>query len=235
MLMSTEKRHWRYFGLCLATLALAFFLGDGPMAIAAEDGSAHSGGHGSSHVGGKGKRGGSGQGHSTGSHGSDHSGGHGSSHAGKGQRGGHSGNIDVTRERGQRPVWAQEGLPEAELGRLNAARAPNHVLTRALAEAHGTLAADPQASIHSPPQNLALYWEAMSKPETWTREQAAKFLGTAADKRIPITADTVRALNLILGVSESDPAGMAQAADGVRQQLLADHDLNSGSDGHEEH
>jgi hypothetical protein len=72
----------------------------------------------------------------------------------------------VTRDRGKRPVWAQEGLPEVELGRLNAARAPDHVLTRALGEAHTALAADPQAGVHSPPQNLALYWARNMDPGT---------------------------------------------------------------------
>ena len=228
MLISSQRKIWRSLSLCLTTLALAIFLGDGALAVAADDGSSHSGSHGSSHAG-KGKRGGSGH---------DSGGDHGSSHVkgkGNGNHGGQSGDSTVTRDRGRRPVWAQEGLPDVELGRLNAARAPDHVLTRSLAEAHAALAADPQASVHSPPQNLALYWEAMSGQKGWSREQAAAFLGAAADKRIPITPDTVRALNLILGVSDADPAGMAQAADSVRQQILADHDQGTeagGSGGH---
>jgi hypothetical protein len=232
MLKSSEKLTWRCFSLFLTMLALVLFLGDAPLAVASEDGSSHSGsshsgGHGSSHAG-KGKRGGSG--HDSGDHGSSHVKG-----KGQGKHGGQSGDSTVTRDRGRRPVWAQEGIPEVELGRLNAARAPDHVLTRSLAEAHAALAADPQASVHSPPQNLALYWEAMSGQKGWSREQAAAFLGAAADKRIPITPDTVRALNLILGVSDADPARMAQAADSVRQQILADHDQGTeagGSGGH---
>jgi hypothetical protein len=232
MLKSSEKLTWRCFSLFLTMLALVLFLGDAPLAVASKDGSSHSGsshsgsshsgGHGSSHAG-KGKRGGSG--HDSGDHGSSHVKG-----KGQGKHGGQSGDSTVTRDRGRRPVWAQEGIPEVELGRLNAARAPDHVLTRSLAEAHAALAADPQASVHSPPQNLALYWEAMSGQKGWSREQAAAFLGAAADKRIPITSDTVRALNLILGVSDADPAGMAQAADNVRQQILADHDQGSSGD-----
>jgi len=228
MLTVNRKQIYRFLSLCLTTLALAIFLGDGALAVAAEDGSSHSGGHGSSHAG-KGKRGGSGH---------DSGGDHGSSHVkgkGNGNHGGQSGDSTVTRDRGRRPVWAQEGLPDVELGRLNAARAPDHVLTRSLAEAHAALAADPQASVHSPPQNLALYWEAMSGQKGWSREQAAAFLGAAADKRIPITPDTVRALNLILGVSDADPAGMAQAADSVRQQILADHDQGTEAGGSGDH
>ena len=219
-----ENRFGWWLSLSMTMLALALFLGFGSMAVAAEDGSSHSGGQGSSHAS-KGKGGSSG--HDSG--GDDH----GSSHVkGKGSKGGgKSGSDAVTRDRGRRPVWAQEGLPEVELGRLNAARAPDHVLSRALGEAHTALAADPQAGVHSPPQNLALYWEAMTSQGTWTREQAATFLATAADKRVPITSDTVRALNLILGVTESDPASMAQAADSIRQQILTEHD-EGGSEGH---
>ena len=226
MLIISRNLPCRYLPLCLTMLALTLFLSDGSIAVASEDGTSHSGGHGSSHVS-KGKGGGA----SHDSGGDDH----GSSHVkgkGKGRHGGgKSGSDAVTRDRGKRPVWAQEGLPEVELGRLNAARAPDHVLTRALGEAHTALAADPQAGVHSPPQNLALYWEAMTSQGTWTREQAATFLATAADKRVPITTDTVRALNLILGVTESDPAAMAQAADSIRQQILTEHD-EGGSDGH---
>ena len=226
MLINSRNLSCRCLPLCLTMLALALFLSDGSIAVASEDGSSHSSGQGSSHVS-KGKRGGS----SHDSGGDDH----GSSHVkgkGKGSHGGgKSGSDAVTRDRGRRPVWAQEGLPEVELGRLNAARAPDHVLSRALGEAHTALATDPQAGVHSPPQNLALYWEAMTSQGTWTREQAATFLATAADKRVPITTDTVRALNLILGVTESDPAAMAQAADSIRQQILAEHD-EGGSDGH---
>ena len=225
MLVSSQKKVRRTINFFITTLALALFLGDGVPVFAGEDGGSHSGGHGSSHAG-KGKRGGGG--HSSGDdHGTSHV--KGQSH---GSHGGKAGGSSVTRDSGRRPVWAQEGLPEVELGRLNAARAPDHVLKRALAEAHVALAADPEASIHSPPQNLALYWEAMTSQSSWTREQAAMFLGAAADKRIPITTHTVEALNLILGVSESDPAGMAQAADSVRQELLADHDQGIEGDGH---
>lgn len=225
MMMNSRNFIWRCVPLCLTMLALVIFLVDGSVAVAAEDAGSHSGGQGSSHVS-KGKQGGSG-------HDSGHASGHGSSDVkGKGNHGGgKSGNDAITRDRGQRPVWAREGLPEVELGRLNAARAPDHVLSRALAEAHTAIANDPQAGVHSPPQNLALYWEAMTSQGKWTREQAAAFLGAAADKRVPITTDTVKALNIILGVSESDPASMAEAADSVRQQLLADHDENE-SGGH---
>ncbi|MCC7428892.1 MAG: hypothetical protein IT557_18520 [Alphaproteobacteria bacterium] len=36
--------------------------------------------------------------------------------------------------RGGRPVWAQEGIPEVELGRLSVARSPSHVIDHAFTE-----------------------------------------------------------------------------------------------------
>ena len=226
MLKKQRNAYRAWLSGVLAVLALLLFLGAAPLAIAAEEGGSHSsgGGHGDSHAG-KGQRGGSG-------HASDEE--HGSTHIkgkGRGGQGGHGREEGVTSDRGRRPVWAREGLPEVELGRLNAARAPERVLMKALGEAHSAMEADPQADVHSRPQNLALYWEAMSGQGSWSREDAAAFLGAAADKRIPITTDTVRALNLILGVADDDPAGMALAADSVRQRLLAEHDA-SGAEGH---
>ena len=43
---------------------------------------------------------------------------------------------------GGKPVWAQEGIPEVELGRLSVARSPDHVLDRALAEAQSNISPD---------------------------------------------------------------------------------------------
>jgi len=39
---------------------------------------------------------------------------------------------------GGKPVWAQEGIPETDLGRLSVARSPQHVLDQALQEALDT-------------------------------------------------------------------------------------------------
>jgi hypothetical protein len=118
---------------------------------------------------------------------------------------------------GTRPAWAQEGLPDVELGRLNVARAPTQVIERTLTDiyttkldkdADGTLDADADLSvIDSPLANLGLYKEALSGDRkvdgTWTLLEAASFLGTAADKYIPVSADTVTAINLILGFGDS--------------------------------
>jgi uncharacterized protein YbjT (DUF2867 family) len=107
-----------------------------------------------------------------------------------------------------------------------------HVLNRALAEAHDTLASDPQADVHSPLQNLALYYEALTVPGIWTPQQAAQFLGSASDKRVPITTETVVALNIILGIEGVDPGPLAQQADLVRQAILEAHDSVESDSGH---
>lgn len=112
-----------------------------------------------------------------------------------------------------RPVWAGGAIPEnLELGRLNVARAPEKVIKKALDEAYATnldknvdniLDANADLTvIDSPRANLALYLEAISGTRRvaggWTLDQAAIFLGKAADKNIAISADTVKALDLIL-------------------------------------
>jgi hypothetical protein len=89
-----------------------------------------------------------------------HEGGGGSAGGGKGKHGGevaqgqggpgadsdgrgpkYKAGKDVDGEQGGKPVWAQEGIPEVELGRLNVARSPSNVLDRQLAEALATLKA----------------------------------------------------------------------------------------------
>ncbi len=58
----------------------------------------------------------------------------------KGPRFGGDGSKPEPGTQGGKPVWAQEGIPsDLELGRLNVARAPSHVLDRQLSEALATL------------------------------------------------------------------------------------------------
>jgi hypothetical protein len=229
---------------------------------AAEPG--HSGGHPGDHSGGRGG------GHDA--HGDDHSDDHGSDHAagakGPDNRGGRrgGGNHDAARGggkavedkvlTGRRPVWAREGIPEVELGRLNVSRAPGHVLGRAEGEALATyqqgmralysLDADQAAALlassfgdvaryDSPLQNLALYKDVMTFGDTQLRsldpalvpasqlDLAAIFLGSASDKTVPISEDTVTAVNRILGLVELDAdakAVLAGKAESVRQAIL---------------
>ena len=222
-----------------------------------EDGSEH----GSS---GKG-RGGSGGDHADGEDhtAEDHDHTDGSDHGGKGGSAGHAGrgggeqdfNADDTRQ-GGRPAWAQEGIPEVELGRLNVSRAPTHVLDQALGEALSSWNGDtadwysmtaPEAAayllahpdlvrIDSPLQNLALYKEVVTDGTTElsgvtpaSREDlAAIFLGAASDKTMPVTDDTVVALNAILGLPAMTEAQVDQVqagAEAVREAIYTVHEM----------
>jgi len=232
--------------------------------FAAESGSSHTGGHGgSSHTGGH--SGGHDSGHEEGEHeeGSGHTGGP----KRYGSYIGHGPDNDVGRDIGRSvedrifhsggpPVWAREGIPEVELGRLNVGRAPGFVLARAedkaLEEFNQNMAAlynltaeqaaallhtnyDESERIHSPVQNLALYKDVMIFGKTQLPgvnpasiyDLAAIFLGSASDKNIPITNDTIIAINRILGLvemSESDITTLATKAEAVRVSILAGHD-----------
>ncbi len=202
--------------------------------------------------------------HSDHEEGEDHGGGHGgrggrhgsdSGGEGGGGYGGYRGGDNVEGSlRGGRPPWAQEGIPEVELGRLNVARAPRHVLDRAgsealatwqaaMAELYGMSAEDAAALLaanyrdvvryDSPLQNLALYRDLMTFGGTELAvtpasqlDLAAILLGSASDKNIPVSEDTVIALHIILGLdplSDTERAILAAKAEAVRQGILTGH------------
>jgi hypothetical protein len=235
-----------------------------PDAVAAEAG------HGGGHSGGKGAGHGGAHEGAGGDHGDEHGDGHTPGPKGQGQGAGRGGRQHETARgggkavedkvlSGRRPVWAREGIPEVELGRLNVARAPGQVLARAEGEALATyrqpmrviysLSAAEAAALlasnyrdvarfDSPVQNLALYRDLMTFGDTQLREVdpelvpasrldlAAIFLGSASDKTIPVSEDTVTAVNRILGLAEMDPADravLAGKAETVRQAILAGH------------
>ena len=229
------------------------------------DAHAEEGGH-SSHTGGHGGGGaGRGGGHSEGGHsGHDDDGHEGHSGGQKGKGRGRSDSHDAVRGgktvedrvlRGGGKPWAREGIPEIELGRLNVARAPGHVLARAEQEAlagHNeamtmlySLSAEQAATLletrfseieryDSPLQNLALYKDVMTfgvtqlpnvKPASQL-DLAAIFLGSAADKTVPVSEKTVAAVNIILGRMEmeaDDQATLANKAEVIREAILAGH------------
>jgi len=194
----------------------------------------------------EGSKGGSGSGdESRGHEGADQQG---QRHGGDGAGGQRSG------QESGRPVWAQEGIPEVELGRLNVARSPDQVLNRAYAEALGSMTPtllefygndldgmiaqlsvnwDEVSLIDSPLQNLALLREAIGgqsvlaargiNPDNDTL--MAVFLGTASDKEIPITANTVLALAAILDqpVTAAEAAALAENAERIRIAILTGH------------
>lgn len=188
--------------------------------------------------------------------------------------GGDNSRRPVAGTRGGRPVWAQEGIPAVELGRLSVARAPSHVLDKALAEAIKnwatmgstvlTLTADGQPTltmtvaalyslpaeqfasivatyydaitrIDSPLENLGLMKDVASDGTTQltgvtpasTIDLAAIFLGSASDKNLPISNDTVIAMATLLGLTAmpvSDVTALAAKAELVRLAILIGHE-----------
>lgn len=156
--------------------------------------------------------------------------------------------------KGGMPVWAGEGIPEVELGRLNVARSPQHVLDRSLAEvlnnwdgsmeslyeltaeAAATLLAtqyDSVVRVDSPLENLALYQDLLKDGATQlpgvtpasVLDLAAIFLGSASDKTVPVSDDTVKAMNIILGIemTPADEAIVADKAELVRDAINTGH------------
>lgn len=129
-------------------------------------------------------------GQGTGSEGSAQ--GQGSTGAGSGGQGPHAGSAGSAG--GSRPAWAQEGIPEVELGRLNVVRSPDRVLDRAYLEALASFTpemadfynlsveqAAEQLSLHfddvnyidSPLQNLALLKDALDGSSVMNTTPAA--------------------------------------------------------------
>jgi hypothetical protein len=259
--LTTSKKTTRV--LAVSGLALALGLGllsplahlsvkSSGAAWAAEDGDGSEGGKGKGQKGqaeGKGNQGGQkGQGNQGGN--GKGQGGPSADSDGKGPQ---AGGPSADGSSGGKPVWAQEGIPEVELGRLNVARSPDKVLDRALAEALKTvpdaasfynqslddmiadfsLEWDTITIVDAPLQNLALLRESLLDPAfalpgvtTDTSTLQAVFLGVASDKAVPITPDTVVAVTTILGAPITGDAAAALAADAeaVRIAVVAGHD-----------
>lgn len=156
---------------------------------------------------------------------------------GKGPKAGSAGDSG-----GGKPVWASEGIPEVELGRLSVARSPDQVLDRALAEVLAgltpemvsyynltieeavtalSLSFDTTAFVDSPLQNLALLKDMLDGSSVLTENGvvnaldtlAAMLLGAASDKTVPISTDTVIAVTTILGTPITGDAAEALAAE----------------------
>ncbi|SDZ49417.1 hypothetical protein SAMN05444004_11713 [Jannaschia faecimaris] len=164
-----------------------------------------------------------------------------------------SGGPADTGDGGGKPSWAQEGIPEVELGRLSVARSPDQVLDRSLAEALANLTPEMvdfynldlgtminELSLNwdnitiydSPLQNLALMEDILEDGQTSlpgvTNSDGtllAVFLGVASDKTVPITTDTVIAVTTILGhpLTDASAESLAVAAEAVRIAVLAGH------------
>lgn len=192
---------------------------------------------------GKGNQGGQGQG-GKGSQAGQGTGGQGAGQGGPGEdsdaKGPQAGGPAATG--GGKPTWAQEGIPEVELGRLSVARSPDKVLDRAYEEALAGLSPemvsfyslslddaieelslnwDNVTLIDSPLQNLALLKDALDGTSVLTTMGVtndvdtlmAVFLGVASDKTVPISTDTVIAVTTILGTPVTGTEAEALAAD----------------------
>ena len=151
-------------------------------------------------------------------------GGPGADSEGKGPRAGTAGGSQ-----GGRPVWAKEGIPEVELGRLNVARSPDRILDKAVAEEVANLTAeeidfyslkldemidvlstnfDNVSMIDSPVANLGLLKDVLDGTSVLAEKGvqntpevlAAVFLGSASDKTVEISPETAYAVSKILGI-----------------------------------
>jgi hypothetical protein len=164
----------------------------------------------------KGNQGGQGQGSQGAQAGQDNQGGQGTGQGGpdpsSDAKGPQAGGPSDTGSTGGKPVWAQEGIPEVELGRLSVARSPDQVFDRAYAEALATMTPemiafyniagtdgwvalldaisndwDAISFIDSPLQNLALMEEALD--------------GNSALSGVGVTTDNDMLLAIFLGIA----------------------------------
>ncbi len=164
----------------------------------------------------KGNQGGQGQGSQGAQAGQDKQGGQGTGQGGpdpdSDAKGPQAGGPADTGSSGGKPVWAQEGIPEVELGRLSVARSPDQVLDRAYNEALATMTPemiefyniagedgmvalldalsndwDELSLIDSPLQNLALMEDALD--------------GTSALTSMGVSTDNDTLLAIFLGVA----------------------------------
>ncbi len=197
------------------------------MAYAADDGTSTNGPD-----NGQGNQGGQGAGQKGAQAGQDNQGGGGSGQGGPDSSsdgvGPQAGTPSDSGSGGGKPAWAQEGIPEVELGRLSVARSPDQVLDRSLEEAIANVTPELLAfynqsltdmivdlslnfdtiSIYdSPLQSLALFQDILEDGDSQLPglndsddgKLLAVFLGIASDKTITITSETVVAILTILG------------------------------------
>lgn len=242
---SVISRYWS--GTAVAVILSAAVVSTAPVFISSnavawaqsEGGGQGNGGQGNGGQGSGGEGGGQGSGGQGSGEGGQGSGQGGPSEDsdGKGPKAGSAGNSG-----GGKPVWASEGIPEVELGRLSVARSPDQVLDRSLAEALAgltpemvsyynlsleeavaalSLSFEETTFIDSPLQNLALLKDSLDGTTVLADSGVtndletlqAMLLGAASDKTVPISTDTVIAVTTILGTPITGDAAAALAAD----------------------
>lgn len=116
---------------------------------------------------------------------------------------------------GGKPAWAQEGIPEVDLGRLSVARSPDMVLQRSLDEAIATWTpamadfynlpvteAVPDAAIDTMLEALSLSWDTISIYDS-PLQNLALFKDVLEDgvSQLPVTNDAETLLAVFLGVA----------------------------------
>lgn len=114
---------------------------------------------------------------------------------------------------GGRPVWAQEGIPEVELGRLSVARSPEQVLDRAFDEALATWS-DSMSDFYSLPlyssnpstptilTELSLNWDNLTIYDSPLQNLALmQDILEDGDSQLPVSNDTDTLLAVFLGIA----------------------------------
>ncbi len=244
--MSASNRKW-VLGAAVSALAIAGAVTIADWSNVLKLGVSAANAEGSQGAGSQsGNQGGQGQGAKGSQGGQDNQGGQGSGQGGPGtdsdSKGPQAGGPSSSGSGGGKPTWAQEGIPEVELGRLSVARSPDQVLQRAYDEALASLSPemvsfysldldqmilelstnfDGVSFIDSPLQNLSLLKDALDGTSALTSlgvtnstdTLMAVFLGVASDKTISITPDTVTAVTTILGTPLSAADAAALAAE----------------------
>ena len=192
----------------LAGVAASSFSGTSMAAFAQEDGS---GGQ----AQGQGNQGGQGQGSQGAQSGQGNQGGSGSGQGGPSAdsdgTGGQSGGPSDTNSGGGKPAWAQEGIPEVELGRLSVARSPDQVLERSLEEALSTWDAATMEDFYSLPlenadvsilSELSLNWDNLTIYDSPLQNLALmKDILEDGDSQLEVNNDTDVLMAVFLGVA----------------------------------
>jgi len=192
----------------LTGVAASSFSGTSMAAFAQEDGS---GGQ----AQGQGNQGGQGQGSQGAQSGQGNQGGSGSGQGGPSAdsdgTGGQSGGPSDTSSGGGKPAWAQEGIPEVELGRLSVARSPDQVLERSLEEALSTWDAVTMEDFYSLPlenadvsilSELSLNWDNLTIYDSPLQNLALmKDILEDGDSQLEVNNDTDVLMAVFLGVA----------------------------------
>lgn len=129
-------------------------------------------------------------------------------------KGPQAGGPSDTNSGGGKPVWAQEGIPEVELGRLSVARSPDQVLNRALEEALSTWDAATMEAFYSLPLDstdpdattvlteLSLNWDNLTIYDSPLQDLALlKDILEDGDSQLDVNNNTDVLMAVFLGVA----------------------------------